>query len=103
MNESNLPNEQILFIKKIKKLRELNTWTIKKLAKISGVSSGYISDIEAGLNKSIGKNIFSKLYFAFKKNSEFFSKEDELDFILCYARLTLAPSAFEFIEKLIKG
>ena len=57
MNESNLPNEQILFIKKIKKLRELNTWTIKELAKISGVSSGYISDIEAGLNKSIGKNI----------------------------------------------
>lgn len=99
MNKSNLPNEQILFIKKLKRLRELNTWSIKDLSEISGVSSGYISDIEAGLKKAIGKDIFSKLIFAFKKNPEFFSKKDEYELYSYYLKLTIPLVVYDFMVK----
>ena len=94
MNKSNLPNEQILFIKKLKRLRELNTWSIKDLSEISGVSSGYISDIEAGLKKAIGKVIF-----AFKKNPEFFSKKDEYELYSYYLKLTIPSVVYDFMVK----
>ena len=99
MNKSNLPNEQILFIKKLKRLRELNTWSIKDLSEISGVSSGYISDIEAGLKKAIGKDIFSKLIFAFTKNPEFFSKKDEYELYSYYLKLTIPSVVYDFMVK----
>jgi len=98
-NTKQLSNEQILFIKKIKKLRELNSWTIKELSEESGVSKGYISDIEAGLKKNISKDIFSKLIFAFKKNPKHFSEEDEYELYSYYLKSTIPDAVYKLMVK----
>lgn len=59
---------------KLRQLREQNGYSLRKLAEITGLSHGFISDIEHGRCKFSFETLFS-LSKAFKVKPEFFLAE----------------------------
>lgn len=50
----------------LKNLREDRKWSVRKLGMISGVSSGYISELERGIKNDMSIEVLCKLCKALK-------------------------------------
>ena len=88
---------QLLIINKIKKIREDNEWSMKEFASLTGLTAGFLADIECGRKKNMGKDSFEKL-ISYLIKKEIISKNEIAELSKYWLQENIPESIYNMLE-----